>query len=167
MPDFELPEMTEGQSALLAAEDFEAMFREISEADPEFVGDPLNPDLAPSYLRVDHKWMVDTYDWFDAFLWERNVENREEVWDADNYTEGLAAIAGLALLKSGDLSNQPFVGRMVVEYEKPWGGVLEGRHSLAYFVSEKGIFVLEPQNGRFVELSKYPNRKTILRVVYP
>ena len=59
---------------------------------------------------------------------------------------------------------QPLCARIYVKATVPWAGVSDGTHALCAVGTTAGIYIVEPQNGRFCKLEDYPNRAGIYKV---
>ena len=60
---------------------------------------------------------------------------------------------------------QPLVARIDVQQAQPFGGIpAVGAHSLNAVLTDRGIYVVEPQTRALAPLAAYPNRGQIFRV---
>lgn len=120
------------------------------------------------YVLVDHDWMISLIDWWSKFKWIVGVEYKNESFDCDNFARFLSSIAMLTsdITSSYKIPAQLMLGTISVFQKEPFGRVdaSGGTHMLNFFVSEKGIFILEPQSNFFISYDKYPNVRWIYQV---
>lgn len=113
------------------------------------------------YVVVDHEWMLELIKWWDNLKYTMDIKYLKQGFDCDNFAAFLSIVA--------DFSNQSvqaeiLIGSVSVFQHNKFGFVPAGnKHALNFFVSDRGIFILEPQGPRssISELEKYPNLKSI------
>ena len=151
--------------------------REISAVDLLAESRPLLPSgafLGPlfdtSYAVIDYRWLEREFLPFyrEAAADLRSWASREdEASDCDNYGLFLRQMIGLAGI--GARSDEPTAAQLIVFQDRSFSGVGRTRekHSVGLFLTDKGWYVLEPQNGvQLVKLSRYANRKTIRYITF-
>lgn len=119
---------------------------------------------------VHHEWAMQLVSWsfnFAGAMSSRTDTGRlyaPETFDCDKFAKAFSLAAELSAGRK--LSGaQVLVGRIYVQQINAFGGVpAGGNHALNFFVSEKGVYIVEPQTGRVSPLSEYPNRSTIYSV---
>lgn len=117
------------------------------------------------YIIMDHDWMKSMMDWWESFKFAYNIRYEAETFDCDDFARTLVTFCNLAMIAHNKPKAQPVIGTISVRSEQPFAGVkARGNHQLNFFVSNKGIFVLEPQNSKIVELDKYPNITSIYKI---
>lgn len=117
-----------------------------------------------TFTAVSHEWLTQTIEW------TRDTAVRTglglyvgESWDCDKFALAFALPANIAAQRAR-VSAQPLVARIYVRQLVPFAGVRDGIHALNAFLSDRGIFVYEPQNRTLVPLAQYPNTQGIFRV---
>jgi len=138
------------------------------------LSDVINPNAFYSvtshdrnYVLVDHDWMLELIKWWESLKWSIGLTYTKEGFDCDNFAKLLSSIAYLSAgLTDTEYNAQLLLGTISVYNKKSFGGIRGGddAHMLNFFVSNKGIFILEPQSGSVIEYSKYPNIKWIYNV---
>ena len=127
---------------------------------------PKNCDIIISdekYVKVDHQWMLETIQQLMELKQYFKIKFTEEAFDCDNFANTAVVVTNIVASYS-ELKAQVLVGRIDVRQEISWGGIRDGYHALCFFVSEKGIFIFEPQNGQVIDIQRYPNKNTIYRI---
>lgn len=126
----------------------------------------------------DRNFEVPTHDSMKRFINSVNrlywnmplLRYHPEFFDCDNFARMAVTLGDLATL-SNEEEIKPFKGqvaimRIYVNQKNEWAGVpAGGGHALNIFISDRGVFVYEPQNGRIIEAENYPNRKYVLQVL--
>lgn len=131
----------------------------------------LGPLLDARYAVVKHDWLVRSF----IPSYRRAVETLrkaadgggEEGADCDDFGMFLRHMAGLAGMLAG--SAQPAAAKVIVLQERSFSGVsrTRERHAIGLFLTEKGWFVLEPQNAAsLVSLKSYANRDRIQYITF-
>lgn len=92
------------------------------------------------------------------------VQAKADTWDCENYSELLNALVTVRIWKAGYYDTRAAIGWMRVNAKNEWAGLPGVVHALMFGVTEKGLFVIEPQNGQYVELEDYPNKEFIQEV---
>ena len=117
-----------------------------------------------NYVIVDHEWMLDFIAWWDRLKFLFNINYVEEGFDCDNFADFISIVADFSNRK---IRAELLIGSISVKQNKPFGGEpAGGYHALNFFVSDKGIFILEPQGklSSVIELDKYPNKASIYKI---
>ena len=147
-------------ATLCSIEDIQAEFAKITATPPQ-----VN-FIRTEFLRPDHAWMTRFYKWFRSLEKPLKIVFEEQLWDCDNYANCFVAFADLLALRAGDTRGPFCVGWAVVYYERPFAGILSGAHAVVIVGTDRGLFVVEPQNGTMVALREFPNRNTIEAVYF-
>jgi hypothetical protein len=116
------------------------------------------------YVVVDHDWMLEFVDWWNRVKFLFGIKYVAEGFDCDNFSDFVSIAADFS---NRDIQAELLIGSIQVQQKYAFGGVPSGgNHALNFFVSNKGIFVLEPQGGSsvIIELDKYPNKTTIYQI---
>ena len=130
----------------------------------------LGPLFDTNYAVIDHYWLERKFLPFyrDAVADLRGWASREnEGSDCDNYGMFLRQMIGLAGI--GARSDEPAAAQLIVFQNRAFSGLGRTRekHCLGLFLTNKGWYVLEPQNGaELIKLSRYANRKTIRYITF-
>ncbi|TVR53928.1 MAG: hypothetical protein EA425_02685 [Puniceicoccaceae bacterium] len=118
------------------------------------------------YVIPRHEWLVHDYlPHFSQYLREMGIRPDGEGLDCDNYS----LLFRQQMIISNYLGGATRLGDvpaaiMKVRQVKSFGGVRadeESYHSLILVRTDRGWFVVEPQNGTLTALSRYPNRPFI------
>lgn len=123
-------------------------------------------DIADSsFVPVSHEWLEQAVVWARDAAWRTDLNTYvPEAWDCDDFASAFALVAKISA-KRANVRAQPLLARIYVVQEKAFGNVpAGGRHALCAFLSDRGLFVLEPQSFALVPLAQYPNRHAITDV---
>lgn len=119
------------------------------------------------YSEISDAWFKSFYDWYQYELWSLDLTYRQNVWDCDDFSIALNAMADLMLLANKEHPPPQLIGRLVVRLHTRWANVEPGgMHEITIYRSETGWHVMEPQNGISTRLDKYPNRDTIEEILF-
>lgn len=123
----------------------------------------LGPLLDARYGVVKHDWLLRQFLPFYrdavAALREATDGGGAEGGDCDDFGMFLRHMAGIAGMLAG--SAQPSVAQVIVFQDRSFSGVgrTRERHAINLFLTDKGWYVLEPQNAAsLVPLDKYANK---------
>jgi hypothetical protein len=116
------------------------------------------------FIILRHDWLEELLDFYDAFLDRTKVEAKAETWDCENYSSLLSALTTVRIWKAGYYDTRGAMGWMRVDAKNEWAGLPPMMHALMFGVTEKGLFIIEPQNGQYVKLEDYPNKQFIQEV---
>lgn len=125
----------------------------------------LGPLLDKQYAVLDHKWLEKEFLPFyrGAVADLRHLASRSgEASDCDNDGMFLRQMVGLAGIVGK--TEEPAVAQIVVLQNRAFSGGnrTKENHSVGLFLTDRGWYVLEPQNGEhLVAFSRYANRKTL------
>lgn len=126
----------------------------------------LGPLLDARYAVIKHDWLVRRFVPFYrdavAALREAADGGGAEGADCDDFGMFLRHMAGLSGMLAG--SAQPSAAQVIVFQDRSFSGVgrTRERHAIGLFLTEKGWFVLEPQNASaLVPLDTYANKDGI------
>ncbi|RUM47440.1 MAG: hypothetical protein DSY80_00930, partial [Desulfocapsa sp.] len=56
------------------------------------------------------------------------------------------------------------IGWLRVDAKKEWAGLPPVMHALMFAITDEGLIIIEPQNGRKTLLKDYPNKNYIQEV---
>jgi len=116
------------------------------------------------YIIPHHDWLVDLLDSYGALLKRTKVKAKADTWDCENYSALLNALTTVSIWKAGYYETRAAFGWMRVDAKNEWAGLPGVMHALMFGVTDKGLFVIEPQNGHRIKLEDYPNRQFIQEV---
>jgi hypothetical protein len=116
----------------------------------------------------DVKWLQSFVVWYGARLKDWNIHYQKEAFDCDDYATLMVLLANLMFVEKGDFSSVICIGRMTVKMAVAWGGIPAGDiHEMILVATNRGLMVIEPQNGKSCLLKDYPNREHIERLILP
>jgi hypothetical protein len=116
------------------------------------------------FIVPEHVWLGHLLEAYDAFLSSTGVRGKAETWDCENYSGMLNAITTLRIWRAGFLDTRAAIGWLRVDAKHSWAGLPAGLHALMFAATGQGVFIIEPQNGQYVSLAGYPNKKYIEEV---
>lgn len=116
------------------------------------------------FILPRHQWLKELLAVYDTMLKELNVHGKAEVWDCENFSSFLNALATVRIWKTGYYDTRGAIGWMRVDAKYEWAGLPPVMHALVFAVTEYGLLVIEPQNGQIIELKNYPNKEFIQEV---
>jgi hypothetical protein len=116
------------------------------------------------FILPSHDWMIELLAAYNTFLDQVKVKAKAEVWDCENYSSFLNSFATVRIWKAGYYDTRGAIGWMRVDAQNEWAGLPPMMHALVFAVTEKGLFVAEPQNGQYIKLEDYPNKQFIQEV---
>lgn len=161
MPDeFVSALQKDGSPQYIKAEQIEKLIRQHSN---EFQALYWNKNIK-QFIIPSHDWLENLLDTFDALMYKTKVQAKADTWDCENYSELLNALVTVRIWKAGYYDTRAAIGWMRVNAKNEWAGLPGVMHALMFGVTEKGLFVIEPQNGEYVELEDYPNKEFIQEV---
>jgi len=130
----------------------------------------LGPLLDANYAVIDHDWMTKTFMPFyrEAVSTLKSVASDDPNGaDCDEYGLFLRQMTGLAGMVAR--STAPAAAQVVVFQGKEFSGVgrTRERHAVGLFLTDRGWFVMEPQNAaKLVPISSYVNRRGIQYITF-
>lgn len=161
MPAEFIPAMQKnGSPQYITAEQIEKKLRRHSK---EFQKLYWNKEIK-HFIIPRHDWLEELLDTYDAFLDKLNVYAKAETWDCENYSSLLSSLATVRIWKAGYYDTRGAIGWMRVDAQNEWAGLPPIMHALVFVVTEKGLLIIEPQNGQYVQLEDYPNKEFIQEV---
>ncbi|MBI3884645.1 MAG: hypothetical protein HY302_02785 [Opitutae bacterium] len=153
VPEIPAFEAAAGKSAVLTLDQVRARFTAAG------ANWPIVRHRSREFVVLDHGWLRRFLEWQRHFRWKFDHEFQAELLDCDDYSLGMVAFVDLAMLRAGAQSSPALVGRLVVHQAEAWANVGAGAlHEVVLVATDRGLFVVEPQDGRMVELENYPNR---------
>ena len=118
-------------------------------------------------LRPDHAQLVEFKGWFRKLEKPLKIRFVEQLWDCDNYASCFVAFADLLALQAGETRGSIAIGWATVFYRFGFAGIRAGgAHAVVIVGTNKGLFIIEPQDGTMVALRDFPNRHTIEEVYF-
>ena len=161
MPSDFVPAMKEdGSPQYITAEQIEKELRQYSQ---EFKKLYWNKEIK-QFIIPSLAWLEELLASYDALLDKTKVHAKAEVWDCENYSSFLSSLATVRIWKAGYYDTRGAIGWMRVDAKNEWAGLAPVMHALMFAVTEKGLFIVEPQNGEYVKLEDYPNKQFIQEV---
>lgn len=129
----------------------------------------LGPLLDANYAVINHDWLARTFVPFyrETAASLREIATRDESSDCDNYGMFLRQMVGLAGIVGH--TAEPAAAQLIVMQERAFSGVARTRerHCVGLFLTDRGWYVLEPQNGaRLTALKRYANRGNIRFITF-
>lgn len=125
-------------------------------------------DETYSFVTLEY---LDRYSkWWVEFLDKNNLKFQENYFDCDNFSDIFMVLFSLSSRRyESSLKSQIACGTLIVETLESFAGIPaqpNGWHSLNIIWTDAGWFVIEPQNGVYISLSSYPNKKGIRAVIF-
>jgi hypothetical protein len=113
------------------------------------------------FQEVDYDSFRDITDFaYDFYISSPLLRYKPESYDCDNYSHHLFTFVDWG---GGHLfSGQASIFQITVQYDRPWGGIHGGLHSLNLVKTTRGWYVHEPQSREMIKAEHYPNRNTVL-----
>jgi hypothetical protein len=88
------------------------------------------------------------YTFYQAWAWENNLSKWKKKWDCDNFSSLYYVFAQICHVTAGERPEEGIaVGEMFYLQDKGGG------HAVNLAMTEKGIIIIEPQNGTEIKLS--------------
>lgn len=131
----------------------------------------LGPLLDAHYSVIKHEWLVKEF----MPYYQKEVETLKDVAkgggeegaDCDDFCIFLRQMIGLAGIVGHTAG--PAAAQVVVFQAKAFSGVgrTRERHAIGLFLTERGWFVLEPQNAtELVPIESYSNNRTLQYITF-
>lgn len=118
------------------------------------------------FLVADHGWLRRFLDWQRHFHWSFDHRYQSEVFDCDDFSVNMLAFVDLAMLRTGSHAQPALVGRLIVWQRNSWARTRAGGlHEVVLFATNRGLHVVEPQNGSLIPLAEYPNRMHLWQLI--
>ncbi len=131
----------------------------------------LGPLLDERYAVIKHDWLERTFIPFyrKAVVALRDAADGggQEGADCDDFGMFLRDMAGIAGMLAG--TAQPSAAKVIVFQDQSFSGVgrTRERHAIGLFLTDKGWYVLEPQNAAtLVPIAAYTNRNSIQYITF-
>ena len=147
-------------ATLWSIEDIQAEFAKVTSTPPQ-----VN-FVRTKFLLPDHTWMTRFKTWFGKLEKPLKISFENQLFDCDNYANCFVAFADLLALRAGETRAAFCVGWAAVYYQRPFAGIRSGAHAVVIVGTQRGLFVVEPQDGSIVALRDFPNRHTIEAVYF-
>lgn len=144
---------------LWSVDDVAAGFKQVTDKPPQF------SYSRTAFVRPDHAWLVAFDKWFRQMTKALKIGYVDEVFDCDNFARCFVAFADLAAMRGGENRGSICLGWATVFNREAFSGVAAGgAHAVVIVGTSDGLFVVEPQSGKMVALTKYPNRDEFVEV---
>jgi len=122
-----------------------------------------------NYIPVRFEWLQQYVRWWEGAKATFGINYADDQFDCENFARLFKALADSTILglQRKESSSLAFA-TLLVYPKKAFGGVgpESGTHVLNLVGTDRGWIVIEPQTGAMVELSKYPNVKTIIGLAF-
>lgn len=116
------------------------------------------------FIVPEPSWIIHMLDAYLELLSALGVKGQSQIWDCENYSALLNSLITVKIWQAGYWDTRAALGWMRVNAQKEWAGMPGELHALIFAVTAKGIYIIEPQNGQYTHISKYPNRPNIEEV---
>lgn len=118
-----------------------------------------------TFTPIAHAWLEQAVVFARDFAFATGLDEfQAESWDCDKFALAFGLVANVAA-KRARVRAQPLLARIHVHQSKAFGNVAAGGgHALNAFLSDRGLYVYEPQSRTLVPLAAYPNRETVFRI---
>jgi hypothetical protein len=142
--------------------DIQSTFRRFSPDLEKFVYNRLLSDIP--LIVPDSQWMKDLLVTYNTFTNREGIRAEADTWDCENFSSMLSSITTVSVWRAGYFDTRAAVGWLKVNGKHGWAGIPSGIHALMFTVIDSGIFIIEPQNGKYIQLADYPNYRDIMEV---
>ena len=159
-PAFVAARDKDGSVSYLKVKEVEKIFRSTSTKQLDF----YHNERIDTIIVPEHAWLESSLDVAQQFFWELDMKWKRENWDCENFSMFLCSMVTIQLWRAGYTDVRCAIGWMIVNGTKEWAGIKPGVHSLMFAITSKGPIVIEPQNGQYIELNRYPNKQFIEKV---
>lgn len=123
------------------------------------------PNLSDAtYTAMTDEWVDRILKWTWHFSHATGIAYTKDSFDCDKFAKAVSLAAEIACARAG-IEAQPLVARVYVRQIKEFGGIpAGGTHAVNAVLTESGVWIIEPQTRRKVQLEHYPNRQNIYYV---
>ncbi len=135
--------------------EIQSTFRQFSPDLEKFVYNRLLSDVP--LIVPDSQWMKDLLATYSTFITAERISAEADTWDCENFSSMLSSITTVSVWRAGHFDTRAAVGWLKVNGKHGWAGIPSGTHALMFAATASGIFIIEPQNGRYIQLADYPN----------
>jgi hypothetical protein len=158
-PAFVAARNKDGSVSYLKVKELEKIFRSASTKLLDF----HHNERIDTIIVPEHAWLESFLDIAQQFFWELDMKWKQQNWDCDNFSMFLSSMVTIQLWRAGYTDVRCAIGWMIVNSKWKWAGTgnARGRHALMFALTSKGLIVIEPQNGQYIELNRYPNKQFI------
>lgn len=117
-----------------------------------------------TFTPVAHTWLEQTLRAMPAIMRSLDIAPTPESFDCDKFALGFSFACNLAAMRAG-VKAQPLCARIGVVQLRDFAGLQRGgNHGLNALLTDRGLYILEPQTLTLVPFAEYPNRETIFRI---
>lgn len=160
VPPFEPATAGSGEPLVLTLEQIRAQFAAAG------ANWPVLRHGQDAFLAADHGWLRRFLDWQRHFHWQFDHRYQAEAFDCDDFSVNMLAFVDLAMLRAGSHAQPALVGRLIVWQRNSWAKTRAGGlHEVVLFATDRGLQVVETQNGSLIPLAEYPNRQHLWRLI--
>lgn len=161
MPQEFIPALqADGSPLYVTADAIETEFRQFS---PDLKNFYHNKKIS-RFIVPQGGWIKDMLRTYDMLLSDVGIRAKADTWDCENFSGLLNALTTLRIWRAGYLDTRAALGWLRVNAKESWAGMPGTMHALIFTNTVKGIYIVEPQNGKYVSLAEYPNRQYIEEV---
>ena len=125
----------------------------------------------------DKHYSFSTLSWFNKYVtwWITMVIDHDiyfvaNSFDCDNFSDFFMVAYSFSNYNlNSNLASQLACGTVIVEQLEEFGGIQYGNgiwHSLNIVWLDEDWFIIEPQNGAYISLASYPNKKNIKAIIF-
>ena len=150
----------DGSIMFVTAQEIEKNFRCQSQ---NFKGLFWNRDIK-NFIVPHRDWIRNLTDFYLYYLKKNNLHGKADSWDCENYSSLLNSFATLIIWRAGYTDTRGAIGWLRVDAKKEWAGLPPVMHALMFAITDEGLIIIEPQNGRKTLLKDYPNKNYIQEV---
>lgn len=116
------------------------------------------------FIVPEPQWVIQLLGTYDELLEALKVKGQSQTWDCENYSALLNSLTTVKIWQAGYWDTHAALGWLKVNAQKEWAGMPGELHALMFTVTSKGIYIIEPQNGQYTHISRYPNKSFIEEV---
>jgi hypothetical protein len=122
-----------------------------------------------AYVPVRFEWLQQYVLWWKEAMENFGIAYANDAFDCENYARLFKAMLDVQIIPIELKESKSLASATVLVYPKSeFGGVgpESGTHVLNLVGTDRGWFIVEPQTGAMVELSRYPNLKHIIGLAF-
>ncbi len=118
------------------------------------------------------RYIIPTKEWTKSLLgdWKEllsifHIRGKYQTWDCENFSMLFNSFITVRIWSAGYRDTRAGTGWLKVDAKKSWAGIPGNtHHAVIFIVMKKGLYIVEPQNGKYVAIKDYPNKEYIKEI---